>query len=267
MESTLLVDLMAKGLDIGLKVMGAIIVWIVGSWLIGMVRRMMTSAMTAKEVDVTLIKYVTSAVGILMKVILIVAIFSYFGVETTTIAGLLAGLGLAIGTMWGGMLSNLAAGAFMVFLKPFKVGDFVSAGDVVGTVHEIGMFATTIDTPDNIRTFVGNNKIFSNNIQNFTANPYRRVDLKAQLNHSVDHAQAIKLLKERLAKIPNVLTDPAPDVEILEFNLAGPVLAVRPYVHNNDYWQVYFDTNRVIRESFGEAGFPVPEQHMVMRSS
>ncbi len=267
MDSTLLADLMSKGLDIGLKVMGAVIVWIVGSWLIGMVRRMMTSAMTAKEVDVTLIKYITSAVGILLKVILIVAIFSYFGVETTTIAGLLAGLGLAIGTMWGGMLSNLAAGAFMVFLKPFKVGDFVSAGDVVGTVHEIGMFATTIDTPDNIRTFVGNNKIFSNNIQNFTANPYRRVDLKAQLNHSVDHAQAIKLLKERLAKIPNVLTDPAPDVEILEFNLAGPVLAVRPYVHNDNYWQVYFDTNRIIRESFGEAGFPVPEQHMVMRSS
>ena len=267
MDNTFLAELMTKGLDIGLKVMGAIIVWIVGSWLIGMVRRMMTSAMTAKEVDVTLIKYVTSAVGILLKVILIVAIFSYFGVETTTIAGLLAGLGLAIGTMWGGMLSNLAAGAFMVFLKPFKVGDFVSAGDVVGTVHEIGMFATTIDTPDNIRTFIGNNKIFSNNIQNFTANPYRRVDLKAQLNHSVDHVQAIKLLKERLAKIPNVLTEPAPDVEILEFNLAGPVLAVRPYVHNNNYWQVYFDTNRVIRESFGEAGYPVPEQHMVMRSS
>ncbi len=267
MDNAFLAELMTKGLDIGLKVMGAIIVWIVGSWLIGMVRRMMTRAMTAKEVDVTLVKYVTSAVGILLKVILIVAIFSYFGVETTTIAGLLAGLGLAIGTMWGGMLSNLAAGAFMVFLKPFKVGDFVTAGDVVGTVHEIGMFATTIDTPDNIRTFVGNNKIFSNNIQNFSANPYRRVDLKAQLNHTVDHAQAIKLLKERLAKIPNVLAEPAPDVEILEFNLAGPVLAVRPYVHNDNYWQVYFDANRVIRETFGEAGFPVPEQHMVMRSS
>ncbi len=267
MDNGFLVDLMAKGLDIGLKVLGAIIVWIVGSWLIRLVRKMMTRAMTAKEVDVTLVKYITSAVGILLKVILVVAIFSYFGVETTTIAGLLAGVGLAIGTMWGGMLSNLAAGAFMVFLKPFKVGDFVSAGDVVGTVHEIGMFTTTIDTPDNIRTFVGNNKIFSNNIQNFTANPYRRVDLKAQLNHTVDHAQAIKLLKERLAKIPNVLPKPAPDVEILEFNLAGPVLAVRPYVHNDNYWQVYFDTNRVIRESFGEAGFPVPEQHMVMRSS
>jgi small conductance mechanosensitive channel len=267
MDNTFLADLMAKGLNIGLKVLGAIIVWIVGSWLIGMVRKMMTRGMTAKHVDVTLIKYITSAVNILLKVILVVAIFSYFGVETTTIAGLLAGVGLAVGTMWGGMLSNLAAGAFMVFLKPFKVGDFVSAGDVVGTVHEIGMFNTTIDTPDNIRTFVGNNKIFSNNIQNFTANPYRRVDLKAQLDHSVDHAQAIKLLKEHLAKIPNVLAEPAPDVEILEFNLAGPVLAVRPYVHNDNYWQVYFDTNRVIRETFGEAGFPVPEQHMVMRSS
>ena len=267
MDNAFFADLMAKGLDIGLKALGAIIVWIVGSWLIRLVRKMMTRGMTAKEVDVTLVKYITSAVGILLKVILVVAIFSYFGVETTTIAGLLAGVGLAIGTMWGGMLSNLAAGAFMVFLKPFKVGDFVSAGDVVGTVNEIGIFNTTIDTPDNIRTFVGNNKIFSNNIQNFTANPYRRVDLKAQLDHSVDHAQAIKLLKERLAKIPNVLAEPAPDVEILEFNLAGPVLAVRPYVHNDNYWQVYFDTNRVIRESFGEAGFPVPEQHMVMRSS
>ncbi len=264
--TTFLTDLAVKGVNIGLQVLGAIIVWIVGSWLIRMVRNMLTKSMTAKQVDITLIKYITSAVDILLKVILVVAIFSYFGVQTTTIAGLLAGVGLAIGTMWGGMLSNLAAGAYMVFLKPFKVGDFVSAGDVVGTVHEIGMFATTIDTPDNIRTFVANNKIFSNNIQNFTANPFRRVDLKAQLDHSADHTKAIQLLKERLAKIPNVLTDPAPDVEILEFNLAGPVLAVRPYVHNDNYWQVYFDTNRVIREALGEAGFAVPEQHMVMRA-
>jgi small conductance mechanosensitive channel len=267
MDEALLTDLMAKGLDIGLKVLGAIIVWIIGSWLIRLVNKMVTRAMTAKEVDVTLIKYVTSTVDILLKVILVVAIFSYFGIQTTTIAGLLAGVGLAIGTMWGGMLSNLSAGAYMVFLKPFKVGDFINAGDVIGTVHEIGMFVTAIDTPDNVRTFVGNNKIFSGNIQNFSANPYRRVDLKAQLNHTVDHVQAIKLLKEHLAKIPNVLAEPAPDVEILEFNLAGPVLAVRPYVNNDNYWQVYFDTNRVIRETFGEAGYPVPEQHMVMRSS
>jgi small conductance mechanosensitive channel len=115
-------------------------------------------------------------------------------------------------------------------------------------------------------TFVGNNKVFSDSIQNFSANPYRRVDLVAQLNHGVDHGTAIRLLKEQLAKIPNVIPDPPPDVEILTFTLAGPVLAVRPYCHTDNYWQVYFDTNRIIRESFGEAGFPVPEQHLVVRN-
>jgi small conductance mechanosensitive channel len=267
MDNAFLADLMAKGLDIGLKVVGAIVVWVVGSWLISFTRRIVTRGLEAREVDVTLVKYISSTVNILLKIILVVAIFSYFGVETTTVAALLAGIGLALGTMWGGMLSNLSAGAFMVFLKPFKVGDFISAGEVIGTVHEIGLLVTVVDTMDNIRTFVGNHKIFSGNIQNFTANPYRRVDLKAQLNHGVDHNEAIRLLKERLPRIPNVLTDPAPNVEILEFNLAGPVLAVRPYVHNESYWQVYFDTNRIIRETFAEAGFPVPEQHMVMRSS
>jgi small conductance mechanosensitive channel len=265
--NALMQNLITQGVAIGLKVLGALAVWIFGSWAIRFAVNLVTRGLAVKEVDTTLGKYVGSAVNILLKVILIVAIFSYFGVETTTIAGLLAGVGLAVGAMWGGMLSNLAAGAFLVFLKPFKAGDFILAGEVLGTVHEIGMFVTTIDTLDNIRTFVGNNKVFSGNIQNFTANPYRRVDLKAQLHHGVDHAQAMRLLKERLAQIPHVLTDPAPDVEILEFNLAGPVLAVRPYVHNNYYWQVYFDTNRTIREAFGEAQFPVPEQHLVVRSS
>jgi small conductance mechanosensitive channel len=260
-------SLVTHGVAIGLTVLGALAVWIFGSLAIRFTINMLTRALTAKGVDTTLIKYINSAVNILLKVILIVAIFGYFGVQTTTIAGLLAGVGLAVGAMWGGMLSNLAAGAFLVFLKPFKAGDFINAGEVLGTVHEIGLFVTAIDTLDNIRTYVGNSKVFGGNIQNFTVNPYRRVDLKAQLNHGVDCTQAMTLLKERLAKIPNVMTDPAPDVEILEFNLAGPVLAVRPYVHNNDYWQVYFDTNRTIREAFGEAQFPVPEQHLVVRSS
>ena len=137
---------------------------------------------------------------------------------------------------------------------------------MTGTVTEIGLFVTTIDTPDNIKTIVGNNKVFADTIQNFSANPYRRVDLVAQLNHGVDHRDAIARLKARLAKIPNVTTNPAPDVEILTFNLAGPVLAVRPYCNNTHYWQVYFDTNRMIRETFGEAAYPVPDQHYSIRS-
>jgi len=100
-----------------------------------------------------------------------------------------------------------------------------------------------------VLTIVANNKIFTDNIQNFSANPYRRVELLAQIAHSVEPGEAINLLKERVSQIPNVIIEPAPEVDILTFNLAGPVLAVRPYTHNDHYWQVYFDTNKVI--SFG----------------
>ncbi|MGH7931185.1 MAG: mechanosensitive ion channel family protein, partial [Candidatus Binatia bacterium] len=193
-------------------------------------------------------------------------ILGYFGVETTTFAALIAAAGVAIGLAWSGLLANFAAGAFIIVLRPFKAGDFIAAAGVTGTVKEVGLFVTTINTMDNVLTIVGNNKIFSENIQNFSANSYRRVDLVAQLNHAVDHKAAISLLKDRLVKISNVESAPPPDVEILEFNLAGPVLAVRPYCHTDHYWQVYFDTNRIIRESFGDASFPVPEQHFAVRN-
>ncbi len=129
---------------------------------------------------------------------------------------------------------------------------------MTGTVDAIGLFGTTINTPDNVQTIIGNNKIFSDTIQNFSANPYRRVDLMAMISHSVDHHDAIRRLKERLSAIPNVLAKPAPDVDVLQFTPAGPMLCVRPYCSNDHYWQVYFDTNRLIREVFAEANFPAP---------
>ena len=263
---TSLQTLTNQGIAIGLKVVGAIALWVIGRWLIGVAMRLLTRSLERQKVDTTHIRYIISGVTVLLKVILIVSILGYFGIETTTFAAFIAAIGIAIGAAWGGLLANLAAGAFLVFLKPFKVGDLIQAAGVLGTVREVGLFVTSIDTLDNVRTHVGNNKLFSDNIQNFATNPFRRVDLVAQLSHGTDHKSAIKLLKERLVKIPNVLSQPAPDVEILQFNLAGPVLAVRPYCHNDHYWQVYFDTNRLIRESFGEAGFAVPEQHLVVRN-
>lgn len=251
---------------VGLQILGAIALWIIGRWLIGVVVRLLERSLERQKVDPTVLRYVGSAISVALNIVLVVAILGYFGLETTSFAALLAATGVAIGMAWSGLLANFAAGVFLLILRPFKVEDFVHVAGVLGTVKDIGLFVTTINTLDNVRTIVGNNKIFSENIQNFTVNPYRRVDLKAQLNHSVDHNAAVRLLKERLAKIPNVKPTPEPDVEILEFNLAGPVLAVRPYCHNNHYWQVYFDTNRTIREVFGTAGFPVPEQHLVLRN-
>ena len=240
------------------KVAGALALWIVGRLLIGVARRMLSRALSNQRFDPTLSRYLETGLSVLLNVALIVAMLGFFGVETTTFAALLAAGGIAIGVAWGGLLANFAAGAFLVFLRPFKVGDFVTAGGVTGTVDSVGLFGTTINTPDNVLTIVGNNKVFSDTIQNFSANPYRRVDLIATINNAVDHNEAIRLLKTRVAEIPNVLQTPPPDIDILQFTPAGPQLCVRPYCANAHYWQVYFDTNRVIREAFGEAGYPAP---------
>jgi small conductance mechanosensitive channel len=240
------------------KVAGAIALWLIGRWLIAFALRLLGRALGKQQVDVTLTRYMQTGLSVLLNVALIVALLGFFGVETTTFAALLAAGGVAIGVAWGGLLANFAAGAFLMFLRPFKVGDFVTAGGVTGTVEAIGLFGTNINTPDNVLTIVGNNRIFSDTIQNFSSNPYRRVDLTATINNSVDHRHAIRLLKERLPRIPNVLASPAPEVDVLQFTPAGPVLCVRPYCSNVNYWQVHFDTNRLIRETFGEAGFPAP---------
>jgi small conductance mechanosensitive channel len=268
---TKLNDLLQSGwtiaLALGIRVLEAIALWIVGRWLIGVATRMIGRAMTKQKIDPTVIRYIQNAVAALLNIILVIAILGFFGVQTTSLAALIAAAGVAIGMAWSGLLSNFAAGVFLVILQPMRVGDFVSAGGVTGTVHEIGLFASSIDTLDNVRNIVGNGKIFADVIQNFSTNPYRRVELTAQLAHGVDVHAAMAMLKKAIAGIPNVMTAPAPDVEILTFNLAGPVLAVRPYCNNKDYWQVYFDTNRLIKETFTAAAFEVPEQHYVVRGA
>ena len=251
----------------GLKVIGAIAVWIVGRWLIGLATRLLSKALDRQRIDPTLQRYIGNIVGVALTIVLVVAILGYFGVETTSFAALIAAMGIAIGAAWAGLLANFAAGAFLIVLRPFKVGDYVKAGGCEGAVKEIGLFATTIVTADNVITFVGNNKIFSETIQNFSASAYRRVDRLAQIAHGVDAQDAIARLKQALIRIPNVAAQPVPDVEIVDFNERGAVLAVRPYTHTDHYWQVYFDTNKAISETFGAAGYPVPESYVRMKQA
>lgn len=259
--------LTTQGADFALKIVGAIAAWIVGRWLIGLVLRAVGAALErGKKVDPTLANYLRSILNVVFNIVLVLAILDIFGVQTTSFAALLAGAGLAIGTAWGGLLTHFAAGVFMQVLRPFKVGDFVTAGGVTGTVQEVGLFGTTIVTPDNVLTVVGNNKVFSESIQNFSALPYRRVECSAKVANSVDPMDAIARLKASVAQIPNVATEPAPDIEILQFTPEGPLLCVRPYTHNRHYWQVYFDTHKAIVATFGAAGYPVPETPITPRS-
>ena len=158
--------LSTQAVAVGLKVLGAIVIWFIGVWLIRFGTNVLRRAMTAKNIDATLVTYIASGISVLLKVILIIAIFGYFGVETTSIAALLAGIGLAVGTMWGGLLGNLAAGAFLVFLRPFKVGNFISAGDVIGTAERSAFWLLlstpwTISTPswETARSFQGISRI------------------------------------------------------------------------------------------------------------
>lgn len=252
---------------IGLQIIGAIVLFIVGRWLINFVIRLLNAGLKRQSFDPILAGYIGSIMQVLLNVVLVISLLGWFGIQTTTFAGLLAAAAFAVGTAWSGLLANFAAGAFIIMLRPFKHGDFITAAGVTGTVDEIGIFATTINTPDNVKTIVGNNKIFSDNIQNFTANPYRRVELTAQLAHDVDPREAMALLQPALCKIPNVMAKPAPEVTVLTFSPMGPVLAVRPYCHNNDYWQVYFDTNLLIRNTFVEAKYATPEQPLTIRTA
>lgn len=240
------------------KITGAILLYMIGRWLISIAINMTARVLTARNFDPTLQRYIANILAVVLNIVLVVAILGYFGVETTSFAALLAGVGLAIGAAWSGLLGNFAAGAFLIIFRPYKVGDYVIAGGIEGTVTEIGLFNTTITSPDNIQTIVGNSKVSNDIIKNFTSHAHRRVDRTAQLAFGVDPLQAIALLKPQLSKIPNVLATPAPDVEILDFNERGTVLAVRPYCHTDHYWQVVFDTNKLIASTFGTAGFPPP---------
>ena len=250
----------------GWKLLGAIAVWVIGGWIVRLVRAALGRFLVARHVDSTLIRYLDAGANVLMRLLVLIGVLSVLGIETTSFAALIAALGVAIGAAWAGLLSNFAAGIFLMVLRPFKVGDFIQGGGIVGTVKEINLFVTAFDTPDNVRTFVGNARLFSDNIQNFSANPFRRVELTAQIAHSVKPADAIRRLGERVAKIPNVLGDPAPSVEILTFNPMGTVIAVRPFCHTDHYWQVYFDTNKAIADVGAEANYPVPETRHVVRN-
>ena len=235
------------------KLLGAVALWIAGGWVIRLLRAALSRFLHLRNFDVTLASYVEGSAAILLQVLLFIAVLGVLGIETTSFAALLAAAALAVGAAWSGLLANFAAGVFLLVFRPFKVGDTIAAVTVTGTVREIGLFVTSIVTADNVLTYVGNNRLFSDNVQNFSATPFRRVDLTVQLLPGVDSEVVTLRLRQRLRQIPHLLDTPAPVIEILSFNIVGtavaPVLAVRPFCRNEHYAQVFFDTTRAIQET------------------
>ena len=177
------------------KLIGAAILWIVGGWLISLSLRLLRRFMKQGTLDPTLVNYLLNIIGVVLKIVLVVAILGFFGIETASFAALLAGAGVAIGAAWSGMLGNFAAGVFLQIFRPISVGDYIEGAGVEGTVDEISMFVTKVKSIDNVMVVIGNGKLFNDNIKNYSATSYRRVDLLAQLDTSADVGKAINLLK------------------------------------------------------------------------
>jgi small conductance mechanosensitive channel len=237
----------------------AIAAWLIGRWFIKLVRSVLTRLLVSNEsVDTTVSKYITSFLSGMLSIGLGMAILGYLGVQTTSFAALLAGAGLAVGTAWGGLLTHFSAGVFLQILRPFKVGDYVYVGGVEGDVLELGLFGTTVLSVDNVTTIIGNNKVFSEVIKNYSAQPHRRANCTVLIDHQVPIADAVQRLRDALKQLPNVKEIPAPEVGILEFRHEGIVLAVRPFCHTSHHARLCFEVYQMIHEVFHQAGYPAP---------
>jgi small conductance mechanosensitive channel len=246
------------------KVLGAFAAWVIGSFLISLAQKLLRSAMNRRRIDPTLTNYAHATAGAALKILLVIAILGIFGLETTSFSAILAAAGVAIGMAWSGLLSNFAAGVFLILFRPFRVGDVITAANATGVVREIGMFSITLDSGDNLRYFIGNNKIFSDNILNYTLNPYRLLTFKVQVAVGVDPFEAIANFQKKLAQVPGVLADPPPSGSIAEFNPLGIVLSLSVACHQSDAANVTPLGNKAIYEALQAANYPAPENKMVI---
>lgn len=249
---------LAEAFPFIVKAAGALVLWFVGRTVINTFRRVLNLTLQKRQFDATLIRYIESLFSGALTILLLLGILGMMGFETTSFAALLAAAGIAIGTAWSGLLSNFAAGIFLLVLRPFRVGDEISAGGATGVVQEIGLFATTIDTSDSLRISVGNNRLFSDNIVNFSHHPHRKIVVKVPLVHGGDIQGLMKAFEERVALVPEVQAKPAPSVEVAEFTVHGPVLGIGVYCKPPQATAVQAGVAEAAAEILMAAGYIVP---------
>ncbi len=246
------------GVEYGVKIVGALVVLIVGMWLAKMVKKGIVKLMQKRKVDPTLVSFATSLLYVALQVFVVIAALAKLDINTTSFIAILGAAGLAIGLALQGSLSNFAAGVLMIIFKPIKVGDFVEAGGVMGGVREISIFTTILNTPDNKKVIVPNAKVMGDNITNFNANGIRRVDLVAGISYGDDIDKAKSVLEGILTADERILNDPEPTVAVVEMADSSVNFVVRPWVDGADYWGVYFDTTETIKKRFDEEGITIP---------
>lgn len=249
------------------KIAGAVLVYLIGSFIIRKLVNMLSKVMEHRQFDNTLRGFLMSLLKVVLNVLLILSIASMIGVDITSFAALLAGAGLAIGAALNGSLGNLAGGVMILIFKPFKVGDLIEAQGAIGTVLEQGIFATTILTPDNKTTILPNGPLSTGTITNYTTHGNLRVDLvmAIALDQDVDKARALAI--EAMLSHPKVLKTPAPEVNVLKVGDGMCSLAIRPYTLQADYWDVYFGAQELVKKAWDTAGIqaPIPARIIIQK--
>jgi small conductance mechanosensitive channel len=258
-DTQIIIDAIVKLVSTwGLRVVGALTVlilgWIAAKWIRGTVRR----ALTRSELDNTLIPFISGIVYYLALAFVIIAVLALFGIPTTSFVAVLGAAGLAVGLALQGTLSNFAAGVMLLVFRPFKVGDYVEAGGTAGSVLEIGVFATTLNTPDNVRIVVSNSAVYAGIIKNYTANDTRRNDMLVGISYSDDIGKAIEIVRKIVTSDSRVLSDPEPVIAVSELADSSVNLVVRPWCTKEDYWGLRFDLTRKFKEELEAAGCSIP---------
>ncbi len=252
----------------GFKVIGAIIILLVGRWLAKFISQWIERVLIKSRVDKTLAKFAKNLSNMVMLIFVLIAAMARLGVETAQFAIVLGAAGLAIGLALQGSLSNFASGFLMIIFRPFKVGDFIEAAGVKGTVIEIQLFNTIINTPDNIRAIIPNAQITGGNVLNYTTNGTRRVDLVIGVSYEDDLKKAKRVIEGVLAGDDRVLKDPNPTVAVYELGDSSVNFVVRPWVKSVDYWDAYFDITSKVKLALDENGIsiPYPQQDIHLKS-
>ena len=242
----------------GIKVVGAIAVLVVGRIIAGSVRGGLGKALARAKVDTTLIPFTTSLAYYAVMAFVVVAMLGLFGIPTASFIAVLGAAGLAVGLALQGTLGNFASGVMLLVFRPFKVGDFVEAGGVAGSVTAIGVFSTTLNTGDNVQITLPNGAVFGQTIKNYAANPTRRNDMIIGVGYDDDLGIAIDTIKKVVTADARVLKDPEPLVAVAELGDSSVNLVVRPWCKKEDYWGLRFDLTRALKEELEKAGCSIP---------
>ena len=255
-------SLVEHGSQLGFTIIKALIVFLVGRLVINLLNKLVRKILSKRDIDPSVKTFVGSLVNVSLTILLIISVVGALGVQTTSFAALLASAGVAVGMALSGNLSNFAGGLIILLFKPYKVGDYIEAQGVGGTVKEVQMFHTVLGTVDNKVIYIPNGSLSSGVVTNFSNQTTRRVDWTFGVEYGSDYEKVKQVIESVLAKASRILSEPAaPFIALTALADSSVNVVVRVWVNSSDYWGVYFDINKNIYATFNEVGigFPFPQ--------